>query len=134
MEASSTWLPTRTTMPPMMPGSTVDERSILRPVCSAIRSPMLSTVLASSSTAEMIETGRRLLKSSQRRSYSRRMRKITGIRWFSSSSSRKLRKNGSAPSTILCRPSFFSCVEKYGEKKNTCSSWSASSASANWPS
>src|SRR6185436_1113691 len=35
MEASSTWLPTRTTMPPMMPGSTVDERSILRPVCSA---------------------------------------------------------------------------------------------------
>ena len=30
------------------------------------------------------------------------------MRWFSSSSSRKFRKSGSAPSTALCSPSFFS--------------------------
>ena len=36
-------------------------------------------------------------------SYSRRMRKIAGIRWFSSSSSRKLRKIGSAPETALAQ-------------------------------
>ena len=53
------------------------------------------------------------------------MRNSAGVRWFSSSSSRKLRKIGSAPSIARCSPSFFSCVEKYGEKKNTCIRWSA---------
>ena len=41
---------------------------------------------ASSSTALVIWTGRSLLASSHSRSYSRRTRKITGMRWFSSSS------------------------------------------------
>jgi hypothetical protein len=45
-----------------------------------------------------------------------------------------LRKIGSAPSIARCSPSVFSCVEKYGEKKNTCSCRSPSSASANSPS
>ena len=71
-----------------------------------------ATVSSSSSTAEVTWTGSSLLCSSQSRSYSRRMRKITGIRWFSSSSSRKLTKIGSAPSTALCSPSFFSWVAK----------------------
>ena len=41
MEASSTWLPTWTTMPPRMSGSTREDSSTRRPVCSAMRSPML---------------------------------------------------------------------------------------------
>src|SRR5207247_11211760 len=43
-EASSTELPTRTTMPPRRSGSTLADRSTLRPVCSAIRSPICLTV------------------------------------------------------------------------------------------
>ncbi len=62
------------------------------------------------------------------------MRKITGMRWFSISSSRKLMNGASAPSASARAPSCFSAVEKYGEKKNTCRSRLASSASANWPS
>src|SRR5262249_25538510 len=46
-EASSTELPTRTTMPPRRSGSTSAERSTLRPVCSAIRSPICLTVALS---------------------------------------------------------------------------------------
>ena len=38
---------------------------------------------------------------------------------------------GSAPVTAFFRPSFFSSVEKYGEKKNTASSRLSDSASAN---
>ena len=38
---------------------------------------------------------------------------------------------GSAPVTARCRPSFFSSVEKYGEKKNTARSRLSCSASAN---
>ena len=38
---------------------------------------------------------------------------------------------GSAPVTAFFRPSFFSSVEKYGEKKNTASWRFSDSASAN---
>jgi len=40
----------------------------------------------------------------------------------------------SSPSIARPRPSFFSSVEKYGEKKKTSSSRLDASASANWPS
>jgi hypothetical protein len=39
------------------------------------------------------------------------------MRWFSTSSARKLATVGSTSVSSLPRPSFFSSVEKYGEKK-----------------
>ena len=47
---------------------------------------------------------------------------MTGMRWFSISSLRKLTTIGSASVTARSSPSCFSAVEKYGEKKNVCSS------------
>ena len=41
MDASMTELPTRTTMPPRMSGSTLADSSTFWPVCSPMRSPML---------------------------------------------------------------------------------------------
>ena len=41
---------------------------------------------------------------------------------------------GSAPVTARCSPSFFSSVEKYGEKKNTAARGRPLIASANWSS
>jgi hypothetical protein len=42
---------------------------------------------------------------------------MTGMRWFSISSARKLWIVGSTSTSNRPRPSFFSSVEKYGEKK-----------------
>ena len=134
MDASSTELPTRTTMPPRMSGSTFDWRSTFRSVCSAIRSPICLTVAFGSSTAEVTVTGRSLFSSSQSCSNSARTRKSTGMRCFSISSLRKLSTVSSAPETALSRPSVFSLVEKYGENRNTCSSRDSLRASANSPS
>src|SRR6478672_7975055 len=79
-------------------------------------------------------TGSSWFSSSHSSSNSRRMRKITGMRWFSTSRSRKLRKASSAPSIARRSPSVFSWVERYGEKKKTCRSWDSATASANMPS
>ena len=57
-------------------------------------------------------TGSSLLASRHSPSYARRIRPMTGIRCFSSSSSRKFMTISSAPETALCRPSIFSSVEK----------------------
>ena len=64
-------------------------------------------------------------------SYSRRIRKSTGILWRSASSSRKRTKRSSAPFTTVPIPSFFSSEEKYGEKKNNWSSRFSDRASVN---
>jgi hypothetical protein len=56
---------------------------------------------------------------------------MTGIRWFSISSLRKLTKISSAPLIARSTPSCFSLVEKYGEKKKTCRSRFSSSARVN---
>ena len=66
-----------------------------------------STSSSSSSTALVTVTGSSLFSSAHSASNSRRMRKITGIRWRSASSSRKLRRRSSASLTILpdARPS-----------------------------
>src|SRR5258707_1373300 len=62
------------------------------------------------------------------------MRKITGMRWFSISRFTKLMKFSSASRRTRRRPSCFSSLEKYGEKKKVVSSRFESRASANWPS
>ena len=99
-----------------------------------MRSPICLTVPLSSSIAEVTSTGSSLFSRCHMRSSSRRTRKTAGIRCFSISSSRKFSKISSVPETAFFSPSFFSGVEKYGEKKNTCSSRFSLSASANSPS
>ena len=117
-----------------MSGSTRSESSIFWPVSSPIRSPICFTVVLSSSIAEVISTGSSLFSRCHSSSSVRRTRKTAGMRLFSISNLRKFCRIGSAPVTTLSRPSTFSGVEKYGEKKNTCICWSESSASANSPS
>ena len=68
-------MPTRTTKPPRIDGSTCLLSSTRRPVWRPISSPMRWTTASSSSTALVTVTGSRSLASSQRRSYSRRRRR-----------------------------------------------------------
>ena len=99
-------------MPPRMSGSTRAASVTLRPARSPIVLPRLSVVASSSSIALVISTGSVLFSSSHSRSYSWRMRKITGMRWFSISSARKFSSASSAPSSRPPSASCFSVVEK----------------------
>src|SRR5215210_2207629 len=126
--------PTCTFRPPSTSGSTFEDSSTLRSVCSSMRLPMSFTSLSSSSTALVTVTGRSLFSSAQSASNSRLMRNSAGIRWRSASSSRKFTKRSSASLTTFRTPSRFSSDEKYGENRNTCSVRSSESASANSPS
>ena len=60
----------------------------------------------------MICTGSTLFSRSQSRSKTRRMRKIAGMRCFSTSSSRKFSTVGSTSTSAFFSPSSFSVVEK----------------------
>ena len=84
----------------------------MRPVCFSIASPISLTTLGSSSTALVTVTSSSLFSSAQSASKRLRMRKMTGIRCFSTSSSRKLTSSGSAPEIALAIPSLFSAEEK----------------------
>ena len=126
--------PTRTIRPPSTSGSTFEDSSTFRPVCSWMRFPMSSTRPSSSSTALVTVTGSSWFSSAQSASNSRRMRNSAdamapqqeelmrnsaGMRWRSASSSRKFTKRSSASLTIFRTPSRFSSEEKYGENRNT---------------
>ena len=81
--------------------------STLRPVCSAdLVADAAGRSPSSSSTALVIVTGRSLFASLPERSYSRRTRKMTGMRWFSTSSSRKLIEHrvGAVDRAVAARP------------------------------
>ena len=105
MLASRTMFPTCRTRPPRISSSTsLLEVDRLRSVWRSISAPTCSTTAGSSSTALVTVTSSRLFSSAQSSSKRRRIRKITGIRCFSASSSRKLTSSGSAPSTELADP------------------------------
>ena len=72
----------------------------MRPVRSPMLLPRLSVVAWSSSIALVISTGSSWFSCSHSCSNCWRVRKITGMRWFSISSFRKFRKVSSAPSSI----------------------------------
>jgi hypothetical protein len=104
--------PTRTIKPPSTSGSTFDDSSTLRPVCSWMRSPISSARPSSSSIALVTVTGRSLCSSAQSASNARLIRNSAGIRWRSAISSRKFTKRSSASLTIRFTPSRFSFDEK----------------------
>ena len=82
-----------------MSGSTRVVSVTLREVLCPMLAPMLSVVASSSSIALVTCTGSTLFASAHSRSYSRLMRNITGIRWFSISSFRNSTNASSAPSS-----------------------------------
>ena len=76
-------------------GLDAEDSSTLRPVCSAIRSPMLRDgLLVELDRGGDLDRAAACCAPPTARRSSRRMRKIAGMRWFSISSSRKLRKIG----------------------------------------
>ena len=93
--------PTWTIRPPSTSGSTFEDSSTFRPVCSWMRFPMSSTTPSSSSTALVTVTGSSWFSSAHSASNSRRMRNSAGMRWRSASSSRKFTKRSSASVTIF---------------------------------
>src|SRR5262249_47683981 len=86
MLASRTMLPTCSTIPPRLPSSPRLASSTFWPVWRSTSAPTSSTTAGSSSTALVTVTSRRLFSCFQSASKRPRMRKISGIRCFSTSS------------------------------------------------
>ena len=99
-------------MPPRISPSTRLASSTFWPVCRSISSPIFATTAGSSSTALVTVTSSRRFSRFHISSKWRRMRKISTIRCFSISSSRKLTSSGSAPLTARLSPAAFSAGEK----------------------
>ena len=133
MDASRMELPTRTTRPPRMSGSTLAVSSTVRPVCSAMRSPIcLIDLLVELDRRGDLDRQELVLLAPRAGRTRARMRKSAGMRWFSTSSSRKFDDEVVGAGDRLVQALLLLLAwRSTGENRNTCRSRSPSSASAN---